>query len=79
MLMKVRGLNLFKDVNVGRGDKTEEMTHMFLADDVLIYCETNKLAFLNLRCILMDFQVVSLLWDDPSHYFIDGFDGVDNA
>lgn len=32
---------------------------MFLANDILIFRESNKEALPNLRCILMGFQVVS--------------------
>lgn len=59
MLIKARELILFKGVSVGRGDKKEELTHLFFKNDVLIFCETDKKVLLNPRSVLMGFQAVS--------------------
>lgn len=50
---------MFCGLCVGVGERREEVTHLIFADEVLLFCVLEKEAFLNLRCVLMGFQVVS--------------------
>lgn len=59
MLLKARELNLFSGLHVGDGSCMEEITHLFFTDDVLLFCKLKNTAVMNIRYILMGFQVVS--------------------
>lgn len=51
-------LNLLKAVDIGSGKEKMSVSHIFFADDALIFCEPNVNAILHLRCILLCFQMV---------------------
>lgn len=48
-----------KGILVGNRDKQMEISHVFFADDTLFFRQLDTNSFLNLRCILLCFQVVS--------------------
>lgn len=58
LLSRVRETSLFKGLSVGRGDGRMEITHLFFANDTLIFCESEKRALLNVRCVLLCFEAV---------------------
>lgn len=54
-------LNLFKRITVGRGDSRVEISYLFFADDVLIFCQPEEITLFYRRCVLLYFQLVSVL------------------
>lgn len=61
LLLRVRELELFKCLNVDMDYHMEEVAHLFFMDDNLVFYEPEERAILNLRCVLLSFQVVSEL------------------
>lgn len=51
-------LNMVRGLFVVVGDSTMKVSHLFFADDVLIFCEPDLSSLLHLRCILICFQLV---------------------
>lgn len=58
-LVTVREVGMITELNVGEGEGEENIKHLFLADDTLIFCQLDERQLLNLRCVLLYFQVVS--------------------
>lgn len=54
-------LDLMRGVWVGRRNQQIEVTHLFFADDTLIFCQLDERVILGLSCILMCFQAFSVL------------------
>lgn len=46
---------------MGVREHSKKITHLFSADDTMVFCESDKRVMPNLMCVLMDFQVVSSL------------------
>lgn len=61
MLCRVKDLQLVKGISVGRKNHTVEVSHLFFADDTLVFCQPEERILLNLRCVLLCFQLVSRL------------------
>lgn len=59
LLVRANNLLLLRGVSVGRGDNSMVVTHLFFADDTLIFCKPDLKNLLHLRCILLCFQAVS--------------------
>lgn len=51
IITKVREHNLFQGLLVGKGNRREEVTHLFFADDVLLFCKPNLKALMNIDAI----------------------------
>lgn len=60
MLLRTRDMEL-KGLKVGEDKQMEEVTHLFFTDYTLVLCELEERIMLNLKCILLSFQVVSIL------------------
>lgn len=59
LLIRVRQLKLSRGLKVGVGKHANEVTHLFFADDIMLFCEPDERVMLNLRCVLMGSQDVS--------------------
>lgn len=59
MLVKAREQNLFNGRKVGKASEEVEMTHFSFADDTLLFYRRSPRDLLNIRCVLLCFQVVS--------------------
>lgn len=55
LIEKAGELKLLNGVAVGRGEESVKISHLFFADDTLIFCEPTVNALLHLRCILLCF------------------------
>lgn len=61
LLEKAREKNLLKGVELGRGDQNVDISHLFFADDILIFCQPDEKMILNLICVLLCFLAISEL------------------
>lgn len=52
-------LNLFSGISVNRGEDRVLVSHLFFADDALIFCNPDLSSLLYLRCIFLCFKLVS--------------------
>lgn len=59
LICKTKELRLLKSVSVGKKNNSIDVSHLFLADDKLIFCQPDIINLLDLRCILLCFQAVS--------------------
>lgn len=59
MHLRARYFELFKGLKVGDGERVEEVNHLFFVDDTFLFYELSKRTLLNIKCILLSFQVVS--------------------
>lgn len=59
IIERVKELNLLKGVRVGKRDNFTEISHLFFADDTLIFCQPDLKNLLYLKYVLYWFQVVS--------------------
>lgn len=59
LMIKAKDLQLVREVSVGRGDNTVEISHLFFADDTLIFYHSDVRILLDLRCVILCFQAVS--------------------
>lgn len=58
LLLNARDLKLVEGTVLESNSKKFEVTHIFFADDSLIFCKPDARMLLNLRCILLCFQAV---------------------
>lgn len=58
LLEGARELELIRGVIVDKVGQQLEVTHIFFADDTLIFCQPEKSTMLNLLCVLLCFQAV---------------------
>lgn len=58
-IKKAKDLWLLRGISVGNFGKQIEITHIFFADDTLIFCQPDVNTLLMLRCIILCFQAVS--------------------
>lgn len=59
LLTRALELQLIRGIRVGRGDNTLEVTHLFFADDILIFCQPDVGILRHLSCVLVFFPTVS--------------------
>lgn len=59
LLVKANEHLLLRGVSIDRGDNSMVVTHLFFADDTLIFCKPDLRNLLHLRCIFLCFQAVS--------------------
>lgn len=55
LLTRSRELGLFSGLKMGEGEMTEEITYLFFANDILLFCQLEERSLLNLRCVLLCF------------------------
>lgn len=58
LLLRGTERGLIKGIRVVVGEQAVEFTHLFFADNTLVFCELDERVLLNLRCILLCFQAV---------------------
>lgn len=61
LLEQGREKNLLRGIITGNNRKQLEISHLFFADDIQIFCQPEIPMLLNLRCILLCFQTISEL------------------
>lgn len=59
LLSRALELLLIRGINIGRGDNSIEFSHLFFANDTLIFCQQEVGILRHLTCILLLFQAVS--------------------
>lgn len=59
LMDRIGKLNLVRGIMVGMENSMVKVSHLFFADDTLIFCEPDLSSMLHLRCILLSFQLVS--------------------
>lgn len=59
LIEKARTLQLLRGIEVGNFGPKIEITHLFFADDTLMFCQPDINSLLTLRCILLCFQAAS--------------------
>lgn len=58
LFIRVRELGFFSGIKVDEGKTIKEVTHLFFANDTL-FCQSQERFLLNLKCVMLCFQVVS--------------------
>lgn len=58
MILRAYELGIFTGLKVKDGKHAKEITDICFADDTLLSCDPSERILLNIRCILLSFQVV---------------------
>lgn len=59
LLNRAQEQHLIRGVSVGRSGVSTKISHLFFANDTLIFCQLELRSLLHLRCVLLYFQAVS--------------------
>lgn len=57
LLKRTYEMQLIRGVSVGKRENTIEVSHLFFADDTLIFCQPDLKSILHLRCVLCTFKL----------------------
>lgn len=49
---------MFSGLKVEDGIRAKEMIHLFFVNDTLLFREQDAIAIINIRCVLLSFQIV---------------------
>lgn len=61
LLLRARELDLFRGFKTVEGETYGEVTHLLFADNTFVLCQPEESSLLNLRYVMLYFQVVSSL------------------